>query len=188
VLRLFTDGWGNEAYAANEDYLTAVAKRALVTEGPVLECGSGLTTLLLGLLAGSRGVATWTFEDSPEWLKFVKRELDHYGIEGVRICHTPIRDHEEFSWYTPPAELPERFDVVVCDGPPERSTPGGRVGLVSAMSSALDSNTLILVDDAGTAIGKRMLARWEELGWSADIRHHDVGTYAVVSHRTPDAG
>jgi hypothetical protein len=34
------------------DYLEEVIDRAARTSGPILECGSGLTSLLLGLYAG----------------------------------------------------------------------------------------------------------------------------------------
>src|SRR5713101_1399012 len=47
--------WGNEGYAARTDFLQEVAERAVITSGPILECGSGLTTILFGLLAGRRG-------------------------------------------------------------------------------------------------------------------------------------
>src|SRR3954468_15119756 len=61
-------GWGNEGFAARTDYLEEVARRAVETPGPVLECGSGLTSILLGFLAGRRGVETWSLEHFPEWL------------------------------------------------------------------------------------------------------------------------
>ena len=60
-------GWGNDGMAADLDYVEEVAKMAARTEGPVLECGSGLTTVILGLLAGRRGVRTWSLEHHPEW-------------------------------------------------------------------------------------------------------------------------
>jgi len=45
-------GWGNEGFAAQVDYLEEVSRHAAKTPGPILECGSGLTTIVLGLLAG----------------------------------------------------------------------------------------------------------------------------------------
>jgi hypothetical protein len=55
-------GWGNEGFAAQTDYLEEVCSQAARTSGPVLECGSGLTSVMLGLLAGRRGVQTWSLE------------------------------------------------------------------------------------------------------------------------------
>src|SRR5688572_10649779 len=59
-------GWGNEGFAASYDYLEEVISRARSTMGPILECGSGLTSLLLGLVAGRRGVEIWSLEHVPE--------------------------------------------------------------------------------------------------------------------------
>src|ERR1700741_4417801 len=66
VLETFSLGWGNDGYAANIDYLEEVARNAATTDGPILECGSGLTTLLLGMLAGRRGVKVRSLEHSNE--------------------------------------------------------------------------------------------------------------------------
>ena len=49
-------GWGNESFTARTDYLEEVATSAINTGGPILECGSGLTTILLGCLAGRQGI------------------------------------------------------------------------------------------------------------------------------------
>src|SRR5437763_528969 len=59
--------WDNDGYTADIDYLAEVARLAAVTPGPVLECGSGLTTLLLGALAGRRGVEVWSLEHDVAW-------------------------------------------------------------------------------------------------------------------------
>ena len=41
-------GWANEGYSASEDYLSACIRHALTSTGSVLECGSGLTTMVVG--------------------------------------------------------------------------------------------------------------------------------------------
>src|SRR5690349_13863763 len=60
-------GWGNEGYAANLEYLEAVAQFALKAQGAILECGSGATTILMGVLCGKRNVQVWTLEHADEW-------------------------------------------------------------------------------------------------------------------------
>src|SRR5207302_10990097 len=59
--------WDNEGFTADIDYLAEVARHAAQTPGPVLECGSGLTTLLLGALAGRRGVGGGALGTGPRW-------------------------------------------------------------------------------------------------------------------------
>ena len=50
-------GWGNEAMSAREEFLEALYHHAWLTSGPILECGAGLSTHLLGLVAQQTGKA-----------------------------------------------------------------------------------------------------------------------------------
>ena len=177
-------GWGNEWYAARTDYLEELAARAAETSGPVLECGSGLTTLLLGLLAGRRGVEVWSLEHLPAWHARVSEVLARYGVPRVRACLAPLRDYGSFDWYEPPlAELPREFRLVVCDGPPG-STRGARYGLLPVLGPRLTHDTLILLDDAEREGEREALRRWrEEANLRADVRETPTGTFALVTRR-----
>src|SRR6185295_13403707 len=85
MLQSLSAGWGNDGYAANIDYLEEVAKNAASTEGPILECGSGLTTLLLGLVAGRRGVPVHSLEHSQSWRLRVSKVLTENQISNVQV-------------------------------------------------------------------------------------------------------
>jgi hypothetical protein len=52
-------GWSNDGFVANLKYLEEVAKRSVDTKGPILECGTGITTILMGILCGKRKVDVW---------------------------------------------------------------------------------------------------------------------------------
>jgi hypothetical protein len=65
-------GWGNEAWSARDEYLAGCINHALVSDGPILECGSGLSTLLLGAVAKRRGHSHWVLEHKPDWAKRVQ--------------------------------------------------------------------------------------------------------------------
>src|SRR5262245_40689428 len=73
-------GWDNEGWSAFPEYVSACVEEALTTEGPILECGSGLTTILLGLIAQRRGKVVWTLENSPQWAERVNKSLKKYRI------------------------------------------------------------------------------------------------------------
>src|SRR5438876_2404411 len=110
-------GWGNDGFAARYDYLEEVIQSAARTRGPILECGSGLTTLLIGLYAGRRDVQTWSLEHIPEWHARVTAALQRHHIAGVDVCLAPLREYGDFQWYDPPLDaLPASFSLVVCDG------------------------------------------------------------------------
>ena len=154
-------GWGNEGYSANLDYVEEVAKRSIETDGPILECGSGVTTILLGILCSPRQVDVWSLENSPEWGALVAGVLAQNGLSGVRVCSSPLIEYDEFVWYDPPlAEMPGEFSLVICDGPPG-STRGGRYGLLPVMGPRLPPGSTILLDDAHRDAEVEMIQRWQ---------------------------
>lgn len=175
-------GWGNESFAARTDYLEEVVSRAASTSGPILECGSGLTSILLGIFAGRRGVQTWSLEHTPEWRSRLLATLESFGIPNVNVCLAPLRDYGGFSWYDPQeGVLPERFSMVVCDGPPG-TTAGGRYGLLPVMGSKLSAETLILVDDADRKGEADVLQRWKvESGVDVVLNDSATGAFALVT-------
>src|SRR5581483_3617193 len=154
-------GWGNEGWSGRTAYLEEVVKWAAITPGPVLECGSGLTTLLLGLYAGSRGVPVWSLEHDAAWHQETAKMLHRYSIPGVELCRAPLSNYGDFAWYSPPlGRMPAGFSFVVCDGPPERTTRGRRYGLLPVMSERLVADCVILVDDVDLA-AESVLYLWK---------------------------
>src|SRR5215831_5532552 len=63
TLQQLRTGWGNEGYSGDLQYLREVARHVLSVDSSVLECGSGVTTILMGLLGSRRGITIWSRED-----------------------------------------------------------------------------------------------------------------------------
>jgi predicted O-methyltransferase YrrM len=175
-------GWDNPGFAADLDYVQELASRASTTAGPILECGTGLTTILLGLLAGRRGVEVWSLENSEEWHHRIISTLDHHGIKDVRISFAPLRDYEGFCWYDPPLlEMPKEFSLIVCDGPPG-TTRGGRYGLMPILGNRLTAGCVILLDDAERPGEIESLNRWKsEVRLDIRMVEKSSGTFAVIT-------
>jgi len=163
-------GWGNEGWSAQDEYLTHCIARALAVRGPILECGSGLSTILVGSIAKQRGQRHWALEHTPDWAAKVQAYLSRYQLDAVVLCVKPLRDYGDFGWYDPPLEsMPGGFGLVVCDGPPG-DTKGGRYGLVPIMRNRLGPDCVILLDDAGREEERAVARRWEaELGVPFDV-------------------
>jgi hypothetical protein len=161
VLDRLVYGWGNEGWSGQREYLEACVLHALECKGPILECGSGLTTLLVGHVAQAVGTTMWTLEHLPSWATRVQLELHEFGIESVRLCISPIREHGAFDWYDAPLHaMPERFSLVICDGPPA-ATRGGRYGLCEVMRDHLLRDCTILLDDAVRSDEQRIAEQWK---------------------------
>ncbi|MGH9817359.1 MAG: hypothetical protein ACRD5F_08325 [Candidatus Acidiferrales bacterium] len=153
-------GWNNDSFVADVDYLHAIAAAASPQQGNILECGSGLSTIVLAAVA--KGAQVWTLEHSREWLEKLQDTLRRHGLAGrVQLRHAPLKSYGEFSWYQPPADLPANFSLVVCDGPPAVSTPGGRYGLLPVMHERI-RGAQVLLDDAQRAEEQQAIALWRE--------------------------
>ncbi len=174
-------GWNNEGFAANLEYLEAVTEYAVTTEGPVLECGSGVTTILIGILCGKRNIDVWSLEHYDEWRQRVSGVLADNDITGVHVCSAPLVEYGEFVWYDPPlAQRPEAFSLVICDGPPG-STKGGRYGLLPVLGDRLPAGATILLDDAGRPGEAELIKRWEtEARFETEIRGSKERGFAVM--------
>lgn len=176
---LWTDaiyGWGNEKWSAEEPYLAEAVRSAERTEGPILECGSGLTTLLLGGVAVRTGVEVHALEHNAEWHGRVTQALHDFGLRNVKVHLTPLRDFGDCDWYDVSlATLPRNFTFVICDGPPA-ATRGGRSGMMPTMLENLAPACEILLDDLVRPAEQELVRRWvRELGATAHTRSNGRG-------------
>jgi predicted O-methyltransferase YrrM len=160
VLQDLIYGWGNEAWSAMDEYLAACIEHALLACGPILECGTGLSTLLLAAIAKGQGQSHWALEHKPEWALKVQSYLDQYQLDSV-IHAKPLMNYGDFCWYDVPLDsMPASFSLVVCDGPPYK-TKGGRFGLIPVMREKLKSGCVILLDDAEREAELDIARRWK---------------------------
>ncbi|MCY2964837.1 MAG: class I SAM-dependent methyltransferase [Planctomycetota bacterium] len=155
-------GWGNTSFSAQTEYLERCMVEVAKSTGPILECGSGLSTLVLGTVAQRNNLKMWSFENSPEWALRVRTQLEKYGITSVKVCDTPLRSYGEYNWYDSSGEsLPNDFGLVICDGPPAQ-TPGGRYGMYPQVKGRLRPDCKIMVDDADREQEREICARWKQ--------------------------
>jgi hypothetical protein len=178
VWRELVYGWGNAGFSSEPEYLDAVAAGAAATSGAILECGSGLTTLVLATIAADERRAVWSLEADPNWCRTIRLALRRLGLSAdLRLA--PLRDYGDFDWYDVEAlELPV-FSLVVCDGPAGR-TRGGRFGLVPVLGDRLGVGCTILLDDAERPGEREVLRRWDaETGLRYELRGREK-PYAVA--------
>jgi len=159
LLREVVHAWDND-WSAQWEYLTAIFQTVGQTTGPILECGSGLTTLLVGHWCNQMGRRLYSLEHDPLWATCITRLLARYRIDSVYVNMAPIINSGSFDWYDiSEIELPIGFDLVLCDGPPG-DVRGGRIGLLEQMRGHLTHNCVVLLDDAARPGEKEVLKLW----------------------------
>jgi len=164
-LQALTYGWNNDGWSASPEFMQEVLNCAWQARGPILECGSGLSTLLLGIVADRTGATVLSLEHDGFWAEHVRSALKIHNIGSVEVHHAPLRSFGDHWWYSVEADaLPDRIALVVCDGPPG-DIPGGRYGLLPAARSRLANGCVLLLDDAARPDERRVVERWQgELG------------------------
>jgi len=180
ILAELESAWGDDGFRAVGGYVEEVAHWATEARGPVLEIGSGLTTLILGALVGSRGLPVWTLEHHPEFFSYTEETLRPHGLRNVHLTLAPLRDYGEFCWYDPPLDkLPRDFSLVIADGPPGE-VKGGRFGLLPALRSHFAPGVVVLLDDAEREKEKAVLQKWEsEYGLAHQSRSRNGKAWAI---------
>jgi len=170
-LRLIESGWGNDGFRASRGFLQAVSDITTSTKGPILELGTGLTTILLGAIAARTGVQVWSLEHSPEFFFRISNVLNHFALKNVSVRLAELKDYGDFSWYNTQViyDFPDSFSLVVADGPPG-NTKGGRIGLLPLLKDRLSNDVQILLDDAERESETITLTEWErECGIKSNI-------------------
>lgn len=127
--------WQNNYALTPEALYTAVllARRA---EGPILDCGAGLSTLCLGAASKQRVISLESF---PMWASRVSSLASEHGLNNVEVRLCGVKQyHDGMNWYD---TIPQGdFSLVLCDGIPRRSV------MFSVMRDQIAKAT-ILVDD-----------------------------------------
>ena len=184
--------WDNGTWTADAGFLAAVARRVLSEPGPCLDCGSGLSTLMLGALTRTRRDPVWSLEQDVEWSRVMGRALDAFGFDHVRLRHAPLRAWPDFVWYdVPDGWFPERFRVICCDGPAVHRAPwspdqftGWRAGLVDVLDRGATGFDTILLDDAEDKRAGALVARWTRAGIETEVVSTPTGPYIVGRRRS----
>ena len=153
-LELFTEARhciGNDTYGALEDILSLCA--LVKSDGPIIEAGSGLTTIILA--AANPQQTVYCLEHDPVWSMKLKQLAYGAGTFNIALCRQPIRN----GWYdlSDLDELPEHFGLGVNDGPPRQFA--SRMGFFEHFGKRVDT---IICDDADDPAYRSALYGWAE--------------------------
>jgi predicted O-methyltransferase YrrM len=136
--------WGNIPWAAQPDFVKCAVMLARQVNGPILEMGSGISTLAMA--SANPNVTIHALEHEASWASKIGMDIERLGIKNIKVHFCPMKDYPEGRWYDPP-ELPWKdFQLVLCDGPPRAGN--NRNELYNFMEQNACYPRAILVDDA----------------------------------------
>jgi predicted O-methyltransferase YrrM len=181
----FTRGW-----AASPDFMLEVILRAQHFEEPaILECGSGVSTVWLGLWLSRLGRGRLvSLEHDAGNAEYIRGLLALAGVsDRVEVVHTPLVGHmigtTEWSWYQLDDVPVFPLDVLVVDGPPRTVHPLARFPAVPLLESRLSRQSLIFLHDTWRPGEQRALARWlsDHPQWQASEVETEKGAVVVAT-------
>lgn len=157
-----TRGW-----AASPDFLVTLVKHAKEnTPKNIVECSSGVSTLILAKCASLNGVGhVYSLEHDPEYAVRTRADLEEHRLESyATILEAPLikvqlRDRE-WDWYSL-QNLPDiKIDMLVIDGPPSYLNDWARYPAGPMLFERLNEFGAAFLDDADREYEQQIVADW----------------------------
>lgn len=153
--------------AGRPDFLLELARHALdARPRVVLECGSGLSTVILARCLQGNGTGhLYSLEHDPECVRHVNYQLIRQGLsEWATVLEAPLEPvtltGETWPWYAT-EKLPDlQIDMLVIDGPPGRIRRHARYPAGPLVFPRLTPGAVAFLDDAKRRKEQRILKRW----------------------------
>jgi glycosyltransferase involved in cell wall biosynthesis/predicted O-methyltransferase YrrM len=165
-------------WAASPDVMLMLANEVLALRpSTVLECGSGASTVWLGLVVRELGLTSRivALEHDEVFAEATRRELERHGLGDVAEVRTaPLRAAESLPrhptpWYDEDAvgDLQD-IGLVFVDGPPGSTGPLARYPAVPLLRDQLADDCVVVLDDAARDDEREVADSW--LGLLPDFR------------------
>lgn len=155
-------------YAADAPLLATVTALARKCRGPIIETGSGLSSLFMGAVSDSQ---VYSLEHLEHYAYQTVQWCKDAGVSNVGLCLAPLKDY----WYdVAKFDLPAKFALGFCDGPPRMY--GTRMRFFDVFG---DRCSVILVDDVKSDVNfLNAVATWAE---SKGRRFQVLGRAALIT-------
>lgn len=171
----FTEHW-----TAATDFLEYLVNQTLESvPGLILECGSGLSTLMLARCCEiNRKGEVLSLENGAEFARATRQYLETYGLDTVaRIIDAPLNtlniNENDYQWYQLPDLENQSIEMLVVDGPPGFIQPLSRYPALPLLYDKLADGCLVLMDDAARSDEQEIAAMWRETYPSLDYEYLD---------------
>jgi hypothetical protein len=174
-------------------FLDAMVRWLLTTRGPYLDCGSGISTVILAALAERVGDTVWSLEQDEQWSAEMRKQLESLRLSNVQLMYAPLEIVGNAAWYgINRDDFPKEFPLVLCDGPAVRRSlwppevfQSWRVGVVHALRSRGVRFTSIVLDDADDRRCEGLIDTWRSNGLIVEVVDTPTGRHVVARNESP---
>jgi len=155
-----------EHWSAAEDFLLLVAEHCLEQQpASILECSSGLSTLVLARCCQLNGKGKVTsLENGETFAQATRENLSALRLnDHAQVLYAPLEPQEvngrHFDWYQP-QQMPQQIEVLAVDGPPGFLQKHSRYPALPLLRDRLAPGCHIFLDDAGREDEKEITRLW----------------------------
>jgi len=154
-------------WSAAADFLFLIKDHCLTARpANIVECSSGLTTLVLARCCQLNGSGkVFSLENGEEYVQQTRHNLKRFGLEDFAdVIHAPLEElllsGDEYQWYET-TKLPSiNIDMLVIDGPPGFIQKHSRFPALPKLFNQLSDESRVFLDDAGRDEEKQIVDKW----------------------------
>ncbi len=154
-------------WSAAADFLQLIANYCLNTKPTtVMECSSGLTTLILARCCQiNKHGHVYSLENGEEYAAKTRDNLKQYHLqEYATVIHAPLVNttvnSKDFMWYSIEGIPDTTIDMLVIDGPPGFIQQHSRYAAIPMFYDKLANQSKVFLDDAGRDDEKEIVKLW----------------------------
>lgn len=154
--------WGDPLPQGAESYLRSCLAEAARAEGPVVQCGASLLTLVLGSMCNASELQAkqlWCLEHDAHWANVIRSWLTQYRTGSAHVITSRAKLFDGYVWYAvDSARLADRISLILCDG--ARATPQGIIGALQRLGDRLAPQFTVLARKISKAEDLKALNAW----------------------------
>lgn len=168
-------------WSASPDFLKIIVEHCLASKpATILECSSGLTTVMLARCCHINNAGTvFSLEHDSQYVAQTQDNIKRHELENyTTIINAPLESYKlnstEYQWYSL-ANIPDKkINMLVIDGPPGYIQKHSRYPALSLLFNKLADDCIIFLDDAARDDEKELIEIWKKEHPS--IKHHYINT------------
>jgi hypothetical protein len=157
----------SEHWSAAADFLELIVDEVInLKPATILECGSGVSTLMLAAACRESGKGRiLSLEHQQEYASDLRDIVTSYALQefatiiDAPLVGTPVNGHD-YQWYSLDNLVECDIDMMVIDGPPGRLQKNSRYPALPVMAGRMSPACNIFLDDAARQDEREIVRLW----------------------------
>lgn len=155
-------------WSAAADFIDLIVEHCLQAKPEmIVECSSGLTTLVLARCCQlNKQGRVISLENGEDYAEKTRCQLKEFGLEDyAQVIHAPLKKvslgGNEYDWYSLESLPDVLIDMLVIDGPPGFIQKNSRYPAVPLLFEKFSKQSKVFLDDAARDDEKELVAQWQ---------------------------